>query len=96
MKRIPAGILLEGFQIEGTAKGMHSLASTGGGVMTSSVHHPPPRPLTAIHGARADVSTHGMRVRKGGNIVVVCGPGSDTTGAVVPAALLKYIPRDPK
>jgi hypothetical protein len=25
MKRIPAGILLEGFQIEGTAKGMHSL-----------------------------------------------------------------------
>ena len=26
MKRIPAGFLLEGFQIEGTAKGMHSLA----------------------------------------------------------------------
>jgi hypothetical protein len=25
-KRIPAGFLLEGFQIEGTAKGMHSLA----------------------------------------------------------------------
>ena len=27
MKRIPAGFLLEGFQIEGMAKGMNSLAS---------------------------------------------------------------------
>ena len=31
MKRIPAGILLEGFQIEGTAKGMHSLGQGEGG-----------------------------------------------------------------
>jgi hypothetical protein len=30
MKRIPAGFLLEGFQIEGMAKGMNSLAKMVG------------------------------------------------------------------
>ena len=38
MKRIPAGILLEGFQIEGTAKGMHSLGSH-----LTGDHRQPPR-----------------------------------------------------